>query len=118
MTNRLDDKIRSLMVHVVEASPTTEELEGVMELLRSAEPEPLVAPLPRRVEQPRWRWLTAVASAAAVLVLVGGAALLFRVVGSDTPVATTPVGPVFFACLVAGPLRRGGLRHGAEAGDE
>ena len=36
-------------------------------------------------------WLTAVASAAPVLVLVGGSALLFRVVGSDTPVATAPV---------------------------
>ena len=40
--------------------------------------------------RPRRPWLVALSAAAAVLVLVGGAALLFRVIGSDTPVATTP----------------------------
>jgi hypothetical protein len=40
---------------------------------------------------PRRGWLTAVAAAATVLVLVGGAALLLRVTGSDTPVAGTVV---------------------------
>ncbi len=39
--------------------------------------------------RPGRRWPVAVASAAAVLVLVGGAALLLRVTGSDSPVATT-----------------------------
>jgi hypothetical protein len=90
MTDRLDDRIRSLMVQVVEASPTAEELEDIMGLRLSAEPDQPVTPLLPRVEQPRRRWLVAVASAVAVLVVVGAAALLFRVIGSDTPVATTP----------------------------
>jgi len=47
----------------------------------------LAVPVPAN---PRPGWLTAVAAAATVLVLVGGAALLLRVTGSDSPVATTP----------------------------
>jgi hypothetical protein len=93
MTDLLDDKIRLLMVLVVEASPTTQELEETMELRLSKEPDPAVAQLLPQVDQPRRPWLVAVASAAAVLLLVGGAALLLRVVGSDTPVATMPADP-------------------------
>jgi hypothetical protein len=47
----------------------------------------LAVPVPAN---PRRGWLTAVAAAATVLVLVGGAALLLRVTGSDSPVATSP----------------------------
>jgi hypothetical protein len=91
MTDRLDDKIRSLMVQVVEASPAAQELEDIMELRLSTEPNLPINPLLPRVDlQPRRRWLVAVASAAAVLVLVGGAALLLRATGSDSPVATSP----------------------------
>jgi hypothetical protein len=93
MTDLLDDKIRLLMVQIVEASPTAQELEGTIELRLSTEPDPAVAQLLPQVEQPRRPWLVAVASAAAVLLVVGGVALLLRVIGSDTPVATTPADP-------------------------
>jgi hypothetical protein len=93
MTDLLDDKIRMLMVQVVEASPATQELEETMELRLTKEPDPAVAQLLPQVDQPRRSWLVAVASAAAVLLLVGGVALLLRVVRSDTPVATMPADP-------------------------
>ncbi len=44
---------------------------------------------PLAPSSPRRGWPVAVAAAAAVLVLAGGAALLLRVTGSDSPVATT-----------------------------
>jgi hypothetical protein len=47
----------------------------------------MAIPVPTDTRHP---WLVAIAAAAAVLVLVGGAALLLRVIRSDTPVATTP----------------------------
>ena len=47
----------------------------------------LAVPVPAN---PGRGWLTAVAAAATVLVLVGGAALLLRVTGEGSPVATTP----------------------------
>ncbi len=91
MTDRLDNKIRSLMVQVVETSPAAQELEDIMELRLNTEPVLAVTSLRPGVElRPRRRWLVAVVSAAAVLVLVGGAALLLRVTGSDSPVATSP----------------------------
>jgi hypothetical protein len=80
------------MVQVVEASPAAQELEEIMELRLSTEPNLPVTPLLPRVDlRPRRQWLVAVVSAAAVLVLVGGAALLLRVTGSDSPVADSVV---------------------------
>jgi hypothetical protein len=93
MTDLLDDKIRSLMVQVVEASPTAGDLEEIMEVRLSAEPDRPVTPLQPRREQPRWRWPVAIASAAAVLVLVGGVPLLLEVIGADSTVTTTPLDP-------------------------
>ena len=91
MTDRLDDKIQSLMAQVVEASPAAHEIEEIMELRLSTEPVLPVTPLRPRVEfRPRRGWLVAVGAAAAVLVLVGAAALLFPLIGSDAPVATAP----------------------------
>ena len=90
MTDRLDDKIRSLMVQVVEASPAAQELEEIMELRLSTEPVPPTGSLVHPAElRPRRGWLVAVAAAAAVLVLVGGVGLLFNPAGSDSPAATT-----------------------------
>ena len=80
MTDHMDDKIRSLMVQVVEASTAAQELEEIMALRLSTEPDPTVAPLLPEVERPRRRWLVAVASAGAVFILVGGAASLLSVV--------------------------------------
>jgi len=91
MNDRLDDKIRSLMVEVVEATPAVRELEEIFELRLSVDPVPVVPQLrPRLGFPPRQRWLVAVAAAAAVLVLVGGVALLSLGTGSDSAVATTP----------------------------
>jgi len=91
MTDRLDDRIRSLMVQVVEASPAAQELEEIMELRLSTEPVPPTGSLVHPAElRPRRGWLVAVAAAAAVLVLVGGVGLLLRATRSDSPVATTP----------------------------
>ncbi len=95
MTDRLDDRIRSLMVQVVEASPAAQELEEIMELRLSTEPVPPTGSLVHPAElRPRRGWPVAVAAAAAVLVLVGGVGLLFNLTGSDSPVAATLTEPV------------------------
>jgi hypothetical protein len=86
VTDLLDDRIRSLMVLVVEATTAAEELEEIMYMRLSTEPNPAVAPLLPQVEQPRRRWLVAVAAATAVLVVLGGASLLLR---ATEPSATT-----------------------------
>ena len=62
------------------------DLEDVLTEKMGAAP---VRPLRPRHVQRRRPWLVAVAAAAAVLVLVGGVALLLRVTGSEKPVATT-----------------------------
>jgi hypothetical protein len=93
MTDLLDDKIRSLMAQVVEASPVAEEIEDTMELRLTAEPDTPVVPLLPAKEPPRRRWLVAVASAAAVLLLVGGVALVSEAMRANLPVATTPPDP-------------------------
>jgi hypothetical protein len=93
MTDLLDDKIRSLMVQIVEASPTAGDLEEIMEQRLSAEPDRPITPLQPRREQTRSQWPVAIVSAAAVLVLVGGVALLRDVIGADSTVTTTPLDP-------------------------
>jgi len=91
MTDRLDDKIRSLMVQVVEASPAAQELEEIIELRLSPEPVlPATSFRLRSAVRPRRGWLVALGAAAVVLVVVGGVALLFPSTGSDSPAATTP----------------------------
>jgi len=62
------------------------DLEDVLTRRIGATP---VRPLRPRHVQRRRPWLVAVAAAAAVLVLVGGVALLMRVTRSEKPVATT-----------------------------
>jgi len=95
MTDRLDDRIRSLMVQVVEASPAAQELEEIMELRLSTEPVPPTGSQVHPAElRPRRGWPVAVAAAAAVLVLVGGVGLLFNLTESDSPVATTQAEPL------------------------
>jgi hypothetical protein len=95
MTDRLDDRIRSLMVQVVEASPAAQELEEIMELRLSTEPVPPTgSPVHPAESRPRRGWPVAVAAAAAVLVLVGGVGLLFNLTESDSPVATTQAEPL------------------------
>ena len=75
-------------VHLDERPLTLDEITA---LRLSAEPvRPIgLKPYPAELRQRR-RWLVAVVSAATVLVLVGGAALLLRLTGSDSPVATSP----------------------------
>jgi hypothetical protein len=94
MTDQLDNKIRSLMVQVAEASTAAPEFEDIMELRLSTESDPAVVPLLHLTEQPRRRWPVAVASAAAVFVLVGGVGLLFNLTESESPATATLAEPV------------------------
>lgn len=67
MTDLLDDRIRSLMVQVVEASPPADEIEAMMEMHLSA---PQIAPLrPRSMRAPLRSWLVVAGAAAAVLIV-------------------------------------------------
>ena len=92
MTDQRDPRIRALIVELAQSSaeaPTFAELEDL-----AAEPmgEGPVRPMGRQPSSNHGRgWLVAAAAAVAVLVLVGGVALLLQVTGPDAPVADTVV---------------------------
>jgi len=84
LDNQQEERVRGAFAALTDSTPLGAEFDELTNL-RSA---PSVRPLASSNRRTHG-WVYALA-AAAVLVLVGGAALLFGEIGSDTPVATSP----------------------------
>jgi hypothetical protein len=89
MKASIHDQIHDYASDVISHSVAV-EIDEIRE--RQPTPEPVrpvpAASLPAKAQARPW--LVAMASAAAVLVLIGGVGLVFQMGGSDSPPATTP----------------------------
>ena len=95
MTASIQDQLRDYAVQVISQSMSVDVDEIVSGDVFSEPVTQTVGAWPEYPAEPivstrRRGWLVAVATAVAMLVVVGGASLLFRVTGPGTPVATTP----------------------------
>ena len=90
MNASLSTQIRDYYSYVDEKQGAV-DITAVSERRVGEQPvRPIRPTTPLRRPRRHHRWIVVAAAAAAVLVLVGGVAWLFRVSGSDRPVATTP----------------------------
>ena len=95
MTASIQDQLRDYAVQVTSQSVSVDLDEIVSGDVLSEPVTQTVGAWPEYPAEPivstrRRGWLVAVATAVAMLVVVGGASLLLQVTGPDTPVATTP----------------------------